>query len=114
MNFNNKHLSILRKASRKTIVLDKTRYGDAVNHLINNHVIDITVSERDGEFYYHVTTTEKGKAVLYERSDAIRRANIAIFLSVIALVISFLVAFTPFADWSRAWIESVIQSLFSQ
>lgn len=108
------HIKLLKKISKTAVIrTDKWNIED-MEYLRSEGLVTACSVDKKDDFYYQPRITEKGKAVLYERGDIKRRANIAIILSVIALVISFLVAFTPFADWSRAWIESVILSPFLQ
>lgn len=114
MELNSAQLRLLQRASRKTIRCERKKQIKIVEYLITNKLIDFSIKKTDKGCAYLVTTNEHGKAVLYEKSTVERRANVAIVLSVIAIVISFLTAFTPFSDWSKEWIESLIQSLLSQ
>ena len=107
MAFRGKHLRVLKKASRKVAVYSRDKYGEIIDYLLKDKVIDFTIKRTDKGVFYHVKTNEKGKALLYERGVANRRANIAIVLSIIAIIISVLTAFTPFADWSKAFMQSL-------
>lgn len=114
MYLSKQHINLL-KQTRKTAVIRTDKFGvDDLEYLRSEGLIIACSVDKKDDFFYQAKITEKGKAVLYERIDVKRRANIAIVLSVVALIVSLLVAFTPFADWSRSWIESVSRSLFSR
>lgn len=56
--------------------------------------------------------THRGRAYKHELHTE-RRAKVAIILSILALILSVLTAFTPFADWSKEWIANIIETLLS-
>lgn len=104
------HIKLLKEIRKSNVIrTDKWDIED-IEYLRSEGLVIACAVDKQDDFYYQPRITEKGKAVLFERVDVKRRANIAIFLSVVALIISFLVAFTPFADWSSAFI----QELFSE
>ena len=105
MNLLKSHLNILKKASHRNLWLKQSKYQDAVNYLLKDKLIDFRIEKVHGDTFYVVRTTEHGKAVLYEKTRSSRRATVALALSIISIVLSFLVAFTPFADWSRQLIS---------
>lgn len=109
MELDRMHTKVLKQSSRRETVYDYKKYDEIIDYLISNKLIDFEITKTDKGTCYRVKTNQKGKAVLYERTTANRRANIAIVISVIAIVISFLTAFTPFSDWSRAFIETLFQ-----
>ena len=99
------HLTLLCKASHAPVRLRQDKYQDTVNYLLKNKLINFTIEKGNRYTYYIVETTELGKAVLYEKTRSSRRAAVALALSIISIVLSFLVAFTPFADWSKQLIS---------
>ena len=105
------HIRLLKKISRTDVVrTDKYDIKD-IEYLRSEGLVSVSSVDKPGDFFYQPFITEKGKAVLWERTKTERRANIAIVLSILALILSFLTAFTPFSDWSRSLIERLIQSL---
>lgn len=102
----------LLKTIRKKKIFDFTDFTDEAKETIyflqsKKLVSLLSLPELHGRKLCKIT--EQGKAVLYEHTHTIRRANIALFLSIIAIVISFLVAFTPFADWSKGLLSSLLK-----
>lgn len=106
MHISKNQLSLLQRIAKNYLVRTDPAAIDDIEYLRANGLVLVTKCEKSGDYYYHPTITEKGKAFLYERKYANRRANIALVISVIALAISLLTAFTPFADWCKAWINS--------
>ena len=98
MNFSHKHLRMLRKASRKPIDYRQDKHESAINYLITKKVINFTIRHTKKGVVYRIATNENGKAMLYEKYIVSIRSKIAIILSIIAIVISLLTAFTPLSD----------------
>lgn len=102
------HIKLLKQISKEKVIrTDKWKTED-IEYLRGKDLVTVCSVDKEDDFFYQPKITEKGKAVLYERVDVKRRANIAIAISVIALVISFLSAFTPFADWLNGLIKSLM------
>lgn len=107
MELSSKHIRLLKKIS-KTYVTRTNKYNtEDIEYLRSLGLVSVTICDKPNDFYYHPRITEKGKAILYMTKNVAVKANFAIVLSILALAISFLVAFTPFADWSRAFIEGL-------
>lgn len=109
MDLSRNQLTLLKKAKRKEIVCEKKKWGKIVAHLIKERLIDFRIQREGDKVYYLIRTNETGKAVLHEKTTALRRANIAIVISVVALLLSILTAFTPFPEWSKGFIEALLQ-----
>ncbi len=108
MYLSKKHIRLLKKVNKRPIVrTDKYHLKDA-EYLRSNDLVTARMIDRDDDFYYEMIITEKGTAVLHERLHASRRANVALALSIIAIVLSILTAFTPFPEWS----QQIIRNLF--
>jgi hypothetical protein len=112
MELNPKQLRLLKKISKKDVVRTDKYQTEDIEHLRSNGLVTVIICDKPDDFYYQPRITEKGKAVLYERTQLKARSTTALILSIVAVVISFLTAFTPFSDWSRALIEHFILSLF--
>ena len=110
MDLSGKQLKLLKKACRKVVRCDKKSKGEIVDFLSKKNVIDFTIENTENGVFYWVKANQDGKAIVYEKFSVKRRANIALVVSIIAIVISALTAFTPFPEWSKA----LMQSLFSQ
>ena len=111
MHLSGRHMKMLKKISKEDIIrTDKWDIED-IEYLRSEGLVTVCSVDRKDDFFYQPRLTEKGKAVLDERLHSTRRANIALLLSICAIILSFLTAFTPFADWSRSLIEKLIQSL---
>lgn len=101
MDLSYEHICLLKEISKDKVTRsDPTKIKD-IDYLISLGLVEAYTCDKEEEFYLFPVLTEKGKAVLYEKTRATRRANIALTLSIISIVLSFLVAFTPFADWSK-------------
>lgn len=113
MELSPKHIKLLQKTKKKTVIrTDKYDIKD-LEYLRSLDLITAISCDKKDDYFYQAFITEKGKAVLSERLHSNRRANIALVLSILALLVSFLVAFTPFAEWSQDWISTLIQSISS-
>ena len=53
------------------------------------------------------TLTPAGEDAVYKYRKIKIEARTALIISVISLLLSLLIAFTPFADWSREFFESL-------
>lgn len=114
MYLDRKHIVLLKKiAKNKIIRTDRHKVAD-IEYLRAEGLVIVTCMDQKDDFYYHPQITEKGKGVIYEWTRTTGRADIAIFMSAVALIISFLVAFTPFADWSKELVAYLMLKLFSQ
>lgn len=56
---------------------------------------------------YAVKLSPKGEDALDLSRIHDNEARIALILSVVAIVFTFITAFTPFADWLKQWIASL-------
>ena len=104
MELNRNHLAMLKKSCRKTARFNRDTHGPAVDYLSSQKLITFTISNVRGKIIYHVSATEQGKAALYEKVSVIHRANLALLLSLIAILISFLAEFTPVFDYLKELI----------
>ena len=107
MELSGKHLRLLKKISKNGVTRTNKHNTEDIDYLRSRGLVSVAICDKPNDFYYHARITEKGKAILYMTKNIAVKANVAIVLSVLALIISFLVAFTPFADWSRAFIEGL-------
>lgn len=96
-------------AKNPTVRTDKDNVED-IEYLRDHALVTCTQCDKSDDFFYQARITEKGKAFLYETKHNLRRTNIALALSIIAILISLLTAFTPFSDWSKDFISSILQS----
>ena len=110
MHLSSSHVKLLKKIKRKNVIRTNKRDIEDIEYLRSNELVVICSVDKKDDFYCQPIITEKGKAVLEEKLDIKRRANIAMILSLLALIISFLVAFTPFSDW----FKELILLLFSK
>lgn len=106
------HIRLLQKTKKQQVIRTDKRNLKDIEYLLENELITAVSYDTDQEFFCQPKITEKGKAVLYEWKSSRKRTDIALVLSICAIVLSILTAFTPFSDWSRAWIENLIRSLF--
>lgn len=105
-----KQLKLLKSISKHAVVRTDKRIIEDIEYLRSHGLVVVTQYDKPDDFFYQPRITEEGKAFLYEKRHANRRANIALAISVIALVLSLLTAFTPFADWCKVWISSLLQA----
>lgn len=117
MNLSKKHLRLLKAIENKTIVRTNKRKIKDLEYLRSLELITAISVDKEDDFYYQPEITEKGKAVLYERLYANKRANIALALSILSLIISslsllisFFTDFLPTVGWIWEGISSIIQS----
>ena len=109
-----KQLKLLNRISKGSVIRTDVLSTEDIEYLRTNELVSVTKYEKPGDYYYHPKITEKGKAFLYEKRSANQRANIALALSIAAIVISLLTAFTPFSDWCKAWISSIFPDIAEQ
>lgn len=109
MDLSREQIVLLKKAKRKTMICESKQYGEIIDYLIKYRLIDFTIQREGDKVYYHVNTNQAGKAVLHEKSTALRRANLALIISAVAILLSLLTAFTPFSEWSKLFIEKLFQ-----
>ena len=81
-------------------------------YLLENGFIEKTVirSKRYPDGHVEnlgIKITACGRDALFLKRTVVMQARISLIISISALAISFLVAFTPFADWCRAWFSSI-------
>ena len=93
MYISKNQLALLQRIAKKYLVRTDPATMDDIEYLRANGLVIVTKCEKPGDYYYHPTITEKGKVFLYEKKSANSRANIALFLSVISLLISILSTF---------------------
>lgn len=101
-----KLLSAIAKAPE--IRTDKNNLEDLL-YLRDNGLVICAHIDHPDDYFFQARISEKGKAFLYERKSLRRKTTISLVLSIIAIVISLLTAFTPFSDWSKAFISSLFQ-----
>lgn len=105
-----KQLNLLNKVAKgPEIRLDRFQSED-IFYLQENGLVVCNQYDCPGEYFLQARITEKGKAFLYETKHSRRRTNIALILSIVAIVISLLTAFTPFADLSKSFISSLFRA----
>lgn len=102
-----KLLSAIAKSPE--IRTDKNALEDVL-YLHDNGLVICTHIDHPNDYFFQARISEKGKAFLYETKSLRRKTTISLVLSVIAIVISLLTAFTPFAEWSKAFISSLFQA----
>lgn len=101
MTLSKEHIRLLKDISKgKLTRSDKNNLKD-IEYLTSIGLVESYSCDKEEEFYLYPVLIELGKAVLYERTNASFRSNIALTLSIISILLSFLVAFTPSADWSK-------------
>ncbi|MBQ3182389.1 MAG: hypothetical protein IJB57_01855 [Clostridia bacterium] len=105
MDLSYEHICLLKNISKSNVTRSDPTKNKDIDYLISLELVEAITVDKEEEFYLFPILTEKGKAVLYEKTRATRRANVALVLSIISIVLSFLVAFTPFADWSKQLIS---------
>ena len=76
------------------------------NYLLRISIPPQTCSDGYVE-YYAVKLSPEGEDMLDVNRISNHEARIALILSIIALVFTFITAFTPFADWCQDWIASL-------
>lgn len=111
MHISKKQLRLLGRIAKHAVVRTDALDIEDIEYLRDNELVTAVQYDKSGDYFYQPRITEKGKAFLYEKRHANRRANIALVISVFALVISLLTAFTPFADWCKAWISSIFPGI---
>lgn len=111
MFISKKQLNLLHKISKEYVVRTDPSGVEDIEYLRDNGLVSVTRYEKTGDCFFRPQITEKGKAFLYERKNANRRANIALVLSMISLAISLLSTFTDVPQWIREFISSLLQSL---
>ena len=112
MDLHRHHIQLLKTIDNKTIVRTDKRNIEDLEYLRSLNLITAINVDKEDDFYYQPVITEKGKAVLYERLQANKTAKRALWLSRIALLITFLDAFTPLTDLAKNGILTILQSLF--
>lgn len=88
MYLNFKQRRYLRK-TKKGITYTVQTYDPIARHLYKEELVNITECDKPGDYMMNIKITEKGKAYLAEHFDTNVRANIALMLSVLSLLISF-------------------------
>lgn len=79
--------------------------------LESNYVYKIVIKPKsypDGHTeYFGIKITADGKDALFRSKDLRKEMTINRIISIAALVISTLIAFTPLADWCQSWLSSL-------
>ena len=111
MDISLKQLKLLKRIKRKKPVIrtDKNNIED-IEYLRSGGLVQVTEYDDPEDYYYQPRITEKGKAFLYTTVHTNCKANAALILSVIAIVLSVLTAFTPFPEMAKTFIESLLSS----
>ena len=107
MELDKTHFEILRKARKKSYICPFDDNWDRARYLENLGLVSLRCFGENGVELTEITITEKGKGELYCHTDTRKRANIALVLSIIAIVLSLLTTFTPFPDWTKEFIRSL-------
>lgn len=102
-----KLLSAIAKAPE--VRTDKNDLEDIL-YLKDNDLVVCLQCDQPDDYFFQARISEKGKAFLYETKVLRRKTTISLVLSIIAIVISLLTAFTPFAEWSKEFISSLFQT----
>lgn len=111
MDISPAQLRLLKRIGKKPIVRTDKHGIEDIEYLRDNGLVTVTQCDKPGDFFCQPRITEKGKAFLYQTCHSNRRANIALFLSIVAILLSLLTAFTPFPDWSKECISSLLQGI---
>ena len=111
MYISNKQLKLLRRIAKRSVVRTDALSIEDIEYLRSHDLVAATQCDKPGDYFCQPRITEKGKAFLYEKRHSNRRANIALAISIIALVVSLLTAFTPFPDWCKTWISSILPGI---
>lgn len=106
-----KQLRLLASIAKKAEVRTNKHNIEDIKYFRDNGLVICTECDHPGDYFLQAQISEKGKAFLYETKHNRRRTNIALCLSIIAILISLLTAFTPFSDWSRNFISSMFQTV---
>lgn len=85
MPLSGKHLRLLRKIGKEKVIRTSKYEIKDIEYLRSEGLVTATQVDKEDDFFYQPHITEKGKAVLYTQLHTIRRANIAIVLSIIAM-----------------------------
>lgn len=83
------------------------------DYLVENEFIEKTVirGKRYPDGYIEnlgVKITARGRDALFLKRTVAKQARASLILSIIALALTFLVGFTPFADLLKDWISSLL------
>ena len=91
MDLARSHLRLLKSLERGETVIRTDKYSvKDLEYLRANLLIEAIAFDKPGDYFYQAEITEKGKAVLYQYRARNRRANIALFFSALAILISLL------------------------
>ncbi len=90
--------------------------GLRIQDLLAEHLLEIVPLVPPGEEgfedgLYGYSVTPKGEDALKEVRSVQFKTNLSMILSIGAFFISILVAFTPFPDLCKAWIEAILKIL---
>lgn len=108
MYISKSQLKLLRRIAKRSVVRTDALTIEDIEYLRSHDLVISAQCDKPGDYFYQPRITERGKAFLCEKRNANRRSNIALAISVIALLLSLLTAFTPFPDWCRDWISSLL------
>lgn len=111
MYISKKQLSLLSQIAKKSVVRTDPLDVEDIEYLLDNGLVSVTKYEKPEDYFYQPRITEKGKAFLYEKIAANRKANLSLALSVFAILLSLLTALTPFADWCKIWISAIFPGI---
>ena len=92
MHLSPKQARLLKTISKKTVTRDNKYKLDDVEYLRSLGLITACCVDKEDDFFYQAIITEKGKAILYERSINLVKYWIPILISnaiaIAALIVS--------------------------
>lgn len=112
MNFidlSSKQFRLLKKIARNQIIRTEKYTNDDIEHLKNIGLVKIISCDKEGDYYYEPQITESGKSYIYFRKKSLKYEKNTRLISVTALVISLITAFTPFGDWCKTFIINLFK-----
>lgn len=108
MDINPRQLRLLKAIKKSKVVRTEKHYLEDVEYLRENGLVVAATYDKNNDFFYMPSITEKGDAFLYVATHQSRRSNITLVLSLVAILLSILTAFTPFPDWAKAFLVSLM------
>ena len=105
---------ILKKGHIPECSLPSKFQGKRINDLLKDELLQLITLVPPGEEGHEkglrgYSVTPKGEDALRENRFNDFKTNLSIWLSVLAFIISFLVAFTPFPEWCKTLINTIGQ-----
>lgn len=103
MQLSRKHIKLLKDISKSKVVRTDRNDIKDIEYLLINELVTVTKCDKPNDFFYQPHISEKGKAVLDVIKLSDRRSNIAISISVFALIVSVV---------SSNWQGSLLSLIF--